>query len=157
MSQPVVIFCDICGRGINLIKGETVFQCKTCKKRVCQSCFSDGNCRDCNIKIREEKNRIDFPKKICLNCEKNYLNEGKSACMEWCLKPFSDTYCDKCKKPLFQINSKEEFYSFPCKNCRNIISVSSIYKTSKWVCTKCGKKNDFGDWEAYIREHFNVK
>lgn len=156
MSQPVVLFCDICGKGINLIKGEIVNQCKNCKKRVCQSCFKDTYCKNCYRDIENEKKRIEFPKKICLNCVKDTLNKGQSAYMESYLKPINDIYCDRCRKPLYQINSKEEFYSFQCKKCHNIIHTGRIEKESKWVCTHCGKKNDFGDWEDCIRIRFNV-
>ena len=33
-----VVFCERCGKGINLLAGETVYTCNVCKKKVCKEC-----------------------------------------------------------------------------------------------------------------------
>ena len=33
-----VIFCERCGKGINLLAGETVYMCNSCKKNACKEC-----------------------------------------------------------------------------------------------------------------------
>jgi hypothetical protein len=34
----IVVFCDVCGTGINLIVGDRISLCKKCGKRVCKDC-----------------------------------------------------------------------------------------------------------------------
>ena len=33
-----VVFCEKCGKGINLLAGETVYVCNSCKKKICDGC-----------------------------------------------------------------------------------------------------------------------
>jgi|GEM_PF-5959475 len=39
-DQPIIIFCDNCDKGINLVAKETIYQCKECQGQVCNSCFN---------------------------------------------------------------------------------------------------------------------
>lgn len=35
-----VVFCELCGKGINPLAGETVYICNSCKKKACKECSS---------------------------------------------------------------------------------------------------------------------
>ncbi len=48
-NVAIIKYCALCGRGINLIKGDTIYQCPRCRKEVCASCYDppDRLCAEC--------------------------------------------------------------------------------------------------------------
>jgi len=59
-----VIFCQVCGKGINLIKGETPYKCPLCDRIVCAGCYNQSlpDCGSCApqliIRLQEEEARL---------------------------------------------------------------------------------------------------
>ncbi len=42
-DQPVVVFCDLCGAGINIVKGDRIFRCPKCKQQRCSTCNNSAS------------------------------------------------------------------------------------------------------------------
>jgi|GEM_PF-4076839 hypothetical protein len=67
-GHPVVLFCKICGTGINLVRGDAIYKCIECEiSPICESCY-DMNYKVC-IKcaeplIRKENEEIEKVKKL---------------------------------------------------------------------------------------------
>ncbi|HUT99718.1 MAG TPA: hypothetical protein VM054_11680 [bacterium] len=71
---PVVVFCEICGAGINLVRGDNIYKCRVCGKRVCAKCWSydhdfGDRCNECAepfIEARriEEEREKELKKRI---------------------------------------------------------------------------------------------
>lgn len=129
----IVIFCDVCGTGINLLVGDKVALCKKCGKKVCAGCAEkEGKepqcycsacvapCFKCGSKRQSEGlKQLEANGKMRNYCEPCYTKS---------MKP-----CHACQKPtLIDEMSKVgdgiewEFY---CKAC-----VPKEVET----CTKCG-------------------
>jgi hypothetical protein len=129
----IVVFCDVCGTGINLLVGDKVALCKKCGKKVCAGCAEKegaapqcycsecvAKCCSCGVKKRSESlKKLDADEKIRLFCD---------SCYEKFVK-----VCHACKKPTIAEGMAKvgdgldwEFY---CKAC-----VPKEVDT----CTKCG-------------------
>ena len=116
-GQPVVLFCEICGTGINLVKGDAIFKCVKCgTSPVCAKCYNAQHqcCRDCANEI-DEKQR-----------QKNVAISNKAGIgvirgfPKWVsyVKGFDGKTCVVCKKkPGFIFG--EVFYK--CDNCSAVL------------------------------------
>ena len=40
MAQAAAVFCEVCGKGINILNGETPYKCSECSKVICDVCCS---------------------------------------------------------------------------------------------------------------------
>jgi|GEM_PF-4994947 hypothetical protein len=52
-KATAVVFCDLCGKGVNVLVGQSIFRCKACGGTICegcsQKCINCGKvvCRHC--------------------------------------------------------------------------------------------------------------
>ncbi len=142
----IVIFCDVCGTGINLLVGDKVSLCKKCGKKVCASCLQKeanepqcycsgcvGKCCACGAKLLGENlKNLQADGKVRLFCDECYA-KFVGVC-DACLKPaMADTlkkvgdgidwhqYCKAC------VPAEVE----TCTKCGNTIYAKDITKVSK--------------------------
>jgi hypothetical protein len=88
-GHPVVLFCKICGTGINLVRGDAIYKCVECEiSPICRECY-DNKLKMCNLcasdilKKQQEENAREMARRqeevVRQNTIKNEEIKKKSA------------------------------------------------------------------------------
>jgi len=127
-GQAVVVYCEICGSGINLVTGDPVFKCVKCKvSPICVKCYNNElkMCVSCAAPILNKR-------------QQDIIDENTRRQVEAArLKTIKD---EEIKKK--SSYSKENKLCYECGNKGSILW--SLYKCPSckvYLCGACVKKN----------------
>lgn len=149
VGNPVVVFCENCGTGINLVKGDPVFKCKKCgTSPICEKCY-DRNLKICincaepiirkkTAEIEKERNlkqqKIDEERNIRDKKTKESVDTGKCIICNRATKNGGLVYRDGSQGGTKWPGNIIFKTGFECDSCRALICIDCWDKTvvTRW-------------------------
>ena len=133
-QQPVVLFCKICGTGINLVKGDAVYKCVRCETApICGKCYNPElkmcvSCATPILKKREQDNLNEYNRRQAEATRKKAIQDEEIQ--------KKSTYC-KTNKVCYECGNKGSILSslYTCSNCKIFLCKACVLKNTR--CPAC--------------------
>ena len=135
-GQPVVLFCAICGTGINLVKGDAIYKCVRCETSpICGKCYNPElkMCVSCATPILKKRDHDALNERLQRQAE----YERQKGIKDEEIKNKS-TYC-KSNKVCYECGGKGSFFSplYTCPKCKIFLCEACVIKNSR--CPACNE------------------